>query len=258
MILQVFVVFFYAMKDNIEERHTILGCVNIEGLHFYTFKYNYQSNMMLSHDPLHSPNSDVSSNIKYFHRMCVAKSFGLIRQLHSNKGVNIYCGGKDMYKSSYLEANETDPSSSSYHYHSTDDNLPGQPASFNCGVFSMFYIACKVFDLDISYKASFDPKDFGRQLFFYIFGLKYYGEYVQSSAFQDTFHYKDLPQYTALSQLQHFLVYTLKGRTKVKKKVSKCFQVINKELQDISHEKSTSTQSSVVSKLISQKVRRLT
>ena len=44
-----------------------------------------------------------------------------------------------MYKSSYLEANETTPSSLTYHTHTTEDNLPDQPDSFNCGIYSMFY-----------------------------------------------------------------------------------------------------------------------
>ena len=78
-----------------------------------------------------------------------------------------------MYPRGYKQSDFTDGDSTAYHENEGYNNLPSQKDLYNCGPFTLHYIASKVFKLDETSRHLFDPIAFRLRLLIYIIGLKF-------------------------------------------------------------------------------------
>ena len=160
--------------DLTQEQHpSILGCLNIERLHYYIYEYNFASNTVVSYDSIVKDDDSVVEENNY-ERMWIAKTIGLTRSIMSNNGKGIYCGAQDMISHHYVDENAKEPSSSAFHKSDRLSDFPRQIDEFNCGPISLHYIASKVYQFDRDKCMNFDPDAFRKQLLIFLIGLKFY------------------------------------------------------------------------------------
>lgn len=197
------------LMSNEEKRPVIIGCLNIMNLdykHFYMFEYNYDENIITSIDPKHHPDHELKEDYKY-ERMWIAKTFGLMRSMKAKNYADIYCGASDMNPNGYAQEKSIKGDSSAFHKHVVSNNFPTQTDQYNCGPFTLHYIASKVFKLDTLSSHQFDPRSFRRRLLIYIVGLKYYQNIelkLRNTDVFDASEYRWLEDDCAYLHLLHF------------------------------------------------------